>query len=89
MSKIRRIGRELALKALFQLEVGKQPIEEVLQGTRLQIVDLACQPAFQAVQESISECKAVLAPLELDMSVPSKRQIRKLASDCSSYCSSR
>jgi N utilization substance protein B len=58
----RRAGRELALKAVFQVDVGGQPMEEVLEGTLDQARLYIERPVQHAVAESrsrlLGECKA-------------------------------
>ena len=43
----RRIARELALKALFQKDVGKQPLEEIFSGIMEQIRFIVIEPIQQ------------------------------------------
>ena len=47
----RRAARELALKVLFQLDVGKQPVEDVLEGALAQLLHTVIHPASQLLHE--------------------------------------
>lgn len=75
----RRAARELALKTIFQVDVGKQPISEVLDGA----LDQLRHPVRASLAERASSAKAALMdqaiPPDEEISAQSKRQFRGLA----------
>jgi N utilization substance protein B len=79
----RRVARELALKVLFQVDVGKQPLEEVLVGAMGQL----WTPLDSALNQVGQETLAALRKLAADqierrgdkISAQSSRQIKTIA----------
>ena len=82
MTNARRVGRELALKALFQVDIGKQPLSEVVSSSEAQILQGLLQPSGQAVKEAQSEVRSIIKPEESELSTQSRRQLRKAGTDC-------
>ncbi len=82
MTNARRIGRELALKALFQVDIGKQPLAEVVSSAEAQILQGLLQVSGQAIKEAQSEVRSLIKPEESDLSTQSRRQLRKAGTDC-------
>src|ERR1700712_2552506 len=80
MQNARRAARELALKTLFQVELGKQPAEEVLKGASEQILmdlDSAINQMGLDAQALIREAVAAkLARLGDKISTQSARNIK-------------
>ncbi len=75
----RRAARELALKTIFQVDVGKQPVSEVLDGA----LDQFRQTVVAAVGEWAAGAKSSIlekaVPPDGDLSTQSKRQLRGIA----------
>ena len=75
----RRMARELALKTIFQVDVGKQPLSEVIEGA----LDQLRQAIRTAVAENGMESSARLLeqtiPSEPNISTQSKRQLRGIS----------
>ncbi len=82
MTNARRVGRELALKALFQIDIGKQPLSEVIIGAEGQIIQGLLQPSGQAVREAQADVKSILKPHEPELTTQTRRQVRKAGTDC-------
>lgn len=61
MTGPRRAAREVALRMLFQVDVGKQPLEEVWDGALQQVRQQVTNPAHQAVQTAYAEVRNLLA----------------------------
>lgn len=61
MTGPRRAAREVALRILFQVDVGKQPLEEVWDGALQQVRQQVTNPAHQAVQTAYAEVRSLLA----------------------------
>lgn len=83
MQNSRRVARELALKVLFQVDVGKQPLEEVLEGAMEQIRTPLDSGLNQVAQETLAALRR-LAAAQIEgradrMSTQSSRQIKTLA----------
>lgn len=83
MQNTRRVARELALKVLFQVDVGKQPLAEALDGTTGQIrmaldssVNQVTQEAQRALRQMVTDRGAALAG---QISANALRQIKSIA----------
>lgn len=76
----RRVARELALKVLFQVDVGKQPIAEVLEGAQDQIRTLSDSAVSQVAHDSQATLRKYTAErlkhLADKVSAQSVRQIK-------------
>ncbi|MEP6754213.1 MAG: transcription antitermination factor NusB [Chthonomonadales bacterium] len=79
MIQARRDGRELALRALYQADVGKQPLDEVLEGVCEQVLQSLAQPIGQASMEGSASLKRTALARTENLSVNSKRQIKTIA----------
>lgn len=79
MISARRAARELALKVLFQIDVGKQPVEEVLEGALEQIRLTVDHPVSQLSLELRAELKVAIEERRSDLSTQSLRQVRQIA----------
>lgn len=79
MISARRAARELALKVLFQIDVGKQPREEVLEGALEQIRLAIDHPVSQLSHELRGELKEAIEVRRSDLSTQSLRQVRNVA----------
>src|SRR5689334_3592769 len=79
MISARRAARELALKVLFQIDVGKQPVEEVLEGALEQIRLTVDHPVSQLSHELRAELKVAIEERRSDLSTQSLRQVRQIA----------
>ncbi len=75
MPNSRRIARELALKVLFQVDVGKQPLEEVLDGALDQLRLTVNHPVSQVYGEAQEAISQVHRSQDSGMSTQSKRQV--------------
>ena len=79
MVNARRAARELALKALFQLDVGKQPLNEVMAGALDQLVQTVDHPVSQHLHELQAEVKRTIEERRAELSTQSLRQVRSVA----------
>lgn len=79
MVNARRAARELALKVLFQIDVGKQPQGEVMQGALSQIQHAVDHPVSQVLHELTTETKAIIESHRPEFSIQSMRQVRNVA----------
>lgn len=61
MQNTRRVARELALKVLFQVDVGKQPLDEVLEGAIDQIRTSLDSALNQVAQEALAGLRKLAA----------------------------
>ncbi len=75
MPNSRRIARELALKALFQVDVGKQPLSEVLDGALDQLRVTVTHPVSQLYDDASAAIRRIVAGQERKSSTQSKRQV--------------
>lgn len=79
----RRVARELALKVLFQVDVGKQPLAEVLEGAEDQLRATVDGPVGQVAHDAQTALKTLaeerIAGAEPEMSAQSARQVRSVA----------
>lgn len=82
MQNARRLARELALKVLFQVDVGKQPLLEVLEGAQEQVRATVESPVTQVLrdaQKSLRELANRRAEeLSAEMSTQSARQLKQI-----------
>jgi N utilization substance protein B len=83
MVNSRRVARELALKVLFQVDVGKQPLAEVLEGALDQVRATVDGPIHQVVQEANTALRHLARQRSEDLSTQSTRQIRHVAQSVS------
>src|SRR5579871_4584625 len=83
MQNPRRVARELALKVLFQVDVGKQPLGEVLDGALDQVRITVDGPVSQIVQDAQHSLRDLAArrsqELATQMSVQSTRLVKQTA----------
>jgi transcription antitermination protein NusB len=79
MLNTRRVARELALKVLFQVDVGKQPLGEVLEGALDQVRATVNGPIHQVVQEAQTAVRQLEKQRTEELSAQSTRQIRQAA----------
>jgi transcription antitermination protein NusB len=79
MLNSRRVARELALKVLFQVDVGKQPLAEVLEGAQDQVRATVNGPIHQVVQEGQTALRQLARQRAGELSAQSTRQIRQMA----------
>lgn len=79
MLNARRAARELALKVLFQIDVGKQPLDEVLEGALEQVRQTVDHPVSQPAHDLQAELKAAIEERRPDLSTQSLRQVRNVA----------
>lgn len=83
MQSSRRVARELALKVLFQVDVGKQPLSEVLEGVSRQICMSLDSSANQAAREAQTDLRNVasqrIEAVGDRMSAQASRQIRTVS----------
>jgi N utilization substance protein B len=79
VSTIRRTARELALKTIFQAEVGKQPLGEVLDMVLEQLRLNAVGPINGLAQEAGEKLLEAALPAVEVVSAQSKRQLRGIA----------
>ncbi len=80
MINSRRIAREMALKVLFQVDVGKQPLSEVLTGAMEQVRTSLDHGISQVVRDLRIVLQEMVAQQGADLSAQSKRQIKSVAS---------
>ncbi len=83
MISSRRLARELALRALYQVDVGKQPLSEALEGSLSRIRVALTDPAIQQAIEFDRETKLLIRDHAPRASVPGARQFRRLARSAS------
>jgi N utilization substance protein B len=74
----RRVARELALKVIFQVDVGKQPLDEVLEGAFDQIRQTVDQPVGQVTHDAQVALRQLAAERTVDLSMESAKQIRTI-----------
>jgi transcription antitermination factor NusB len=74
----RRVARELALKVIFQVDVGKQPLDEVLEGAFDQIRQTVDQPVGQVIHDAQVALRQLAAERTEDLSAQSAKQIRTI-----------
>lgn len=79
MTELRRQARELALKVLFQVDVGKQPLSEVLEGALAQVRLSVSDPLKQVVHHTQMELQQMVGRFKAEVSTQSVRQIRHSA----------
>ena len=79
MSTTRRTARELALKTLFQVDVGKQPLGEVLNTSLEQLRLNAVGPLMNIAQDAGNALLEAALPETEVVSSQSKRQLRGIA----------
>jgi transcription antitermination protein NusB len=79
MVNARRAARELALKVLFQVDVGKQPLDEVMEGALDQIRQTVDHPINQHLHELQAELKRTIEERRAELSTQSLRQVRNVA----------
>ena len=75
----RRMARELALKTIFQVDVGKQPMSEVLDGALDQIRHTVKTGVAERALEAKSALLEESLPPDAEISAQSKRQLRGIA----------
>lgn len=76
VTSMRRTARELALKALYQIDVGKGSVAEVLDGALDQIRQSLVAPMTQIVRESDVALREMVPPRVPGAPVPSERAAR-------------
>jgi N utilization substance protein B len=79
MVNSRRVARELALRVLFQVDVGKQPLDEVLEGAAGQVVIAVAQPVGQAAKEGVAALRRLALERAAEASSQSSRQIKQVS----------
>jgi transcription antitermination protein NusB len=79
MLNARRAARELALKVLFQLDVGKQPLDEVRDGALAQVRQTVDHPVSQLSHELRAELKEKIDAATPELSTQSLRQVRNVS----------
>ena len=83
MQTSRRVARELALKVLFQVDIGKQPLTEVLEGACDQIRTQLESGVNQVVHDTQAGLRRLAieraGPLPYELSARSSRQIKAVA----------
>jgi N utilization substance protein B len=79
MTELRRQARELALKVLFQMDIGKQPLSEVLDGALAQVRLSVSDPLKQIVHHTRTELQQLVNRFKGEGSSHSARQIRPSA----------
>lgn len=79
MTSPRRVAREFALKALFQADVGKQPLPDVLAGALEQIVVGVRNPIAQVLREAQAALRAEASRLSAGASAQTARRYGALA----------
>jgi transcription antitermination protein NusB len=79
MLNARRAARDLALKVLFQVDVGKQPLTEVMQGALEQVQQVVDHPVSQLQHELQADLRARVEALRPEMSTQSLRHVRNVA----------
>jgi N utilization substance protein B len=77
----RRVARELALKVIFQVDVGKQPLDEVLEGAFDQIRQTVDQPVGQVIHDAQVALRELAAKRTEDLSPESAKQIRGITTN--------
>lgn len=73
----RRIARELALKALFQIDIGKQPRAEVLEGALEQVRAMVNSPVGQITRNASSALQALAQQSRDRLTTQGRRQMRQ------------
>lgn len=76
---IRRTARELALKVLYQMDVGKQPLAEALEGALEQVRTQIYAPITQIVHDTQATLRRTYIQLPLREMLQDRKQIRQLA----------
>ena len=79
MTSPRRVAREFALKALFQADVGRQPLSDVLAGALEQVLVSVRNPIAQVLREALAALRAEAARLSAGTSPQTARRYRALA----------
>lgn len=79
MSTTRRVARELALKTIFQVDVGKQPVGEVLDGALDQLRVTVTNPIARIARDTEPLLIAESVPAEEGVSAQSLRQLKGAA----------
>lgn len=74
----RRAARELALKALFQIDVGGQPLGEVLAGAGAQVAASIAGPVKQATIEAQRELRDIAGERAQELSASASTQTVRL-----------
>lgn len=75
----RRAARELALKILYQMDVGKQPLSEALEGALEQVRAQVYAPITQIVRDTQTSLYRILSQCPSRMAPQDARQIRHAA----------
>src|SRR5205085_1341024 len=82
MQNARRLARELALKVLFQVDVGKQPLLEVLEGAQEQVRATVESPVTQVLRDAQKTLRELAnrraEELSAEMSTQSTRQLKQV-----------
>jgi N utilization substance protein B len=76
---VRRTARELALKVLYQMDVGKQPLPEALEGALEQVRTQVYAPMTQVVHDTQASLRRLYTQLPSHQTPQDIRQIRQLA----------
>jgi N utilization substance protein B len=75
----RRVARELALKVLFQVDVGKQPLGEVLEGALEQVRATVGNPVTQVLLDAQTALRRLAAERSEGVSPQNARKIKQAA----------
>ena len=87
MPRTRRLARELALRAIFQVDVGKQPLSDAMEGAMDLLRTMIHEPILQIARRSQAEIRQVSRDKTEDLSPQSGRTLRSFATNAGSEVS--